>query len=108
MIYQIGFSLTTSSREDVFALLEHASGCLAASRPEDRLPNVTANRDGTYTISADIRTEENAVRDELYTRVQQMISSAAPLISGYLNKHDCGHDEGLPCSELVGIVWGEN
>jgi len=107
MLYQIGFSLVTASRDDAFALLDQASGCLSDSRPEDRLPNITANRDGTYTISADIRMESAVARDDLFSGVQQIIPNAVPLSSGYLIKHDCGHDEGLLCSEPVSMKWRE-
>lgn len=107
MLYQIGFSLVTAFRDDAFALLDEASGCLSYSRPEDRLPNITVNRNGTYTVSADIRMESAVARDDLFSSVQQMIPDAVPLTPGYLTKHDCGHDEGLLCSEPVGINWGE-
>ena len=108
MLYQIGFNLVTASRDDAYALLDEASRCLSDSRPEDRLPNITVNRDGTYTISADIRMESAAARDYLFSSVQQMIPDAVPLTPGYLTKHDCGHDEGLPCSVPVSINWRED
>ncbi len=107
MLYQIGFSLVTASRDDAYVLLDLVSGCLSDSRPEDRLPNITVNRDGTYTVSADIRMESAVAGDDLFSSVQQLIPTAVSMTPGHLMKHDCGHDDGMPCSEPVSINWGE-
>lgn len=106
MVYQIGFSLVVPDMEDAYDLLEAASECLGDSTPEDRLPSITANRDGTFTISADICIADANSRFKLFCKVKQIMPDMVPGSSGYLRKHECGHDVGSPCSQQININWG--
>lgn len=104
MLFHIAWQIKLTDLQPALQILEAAGVLLAGSQTEDLPCAVSIDREGLYTVCADMRVTSCQPRDTLYQQIEQIADSCAEC-QGYLVRHDCGHDQNLPCSQLHRKEW---
>lgn len=61
---------------------------------------------GPHGIRADVRFMQRTAQADLLTSVNSFaVGARAPLKGSSVESHDCGHDEGKPCTNVTRKVW---
>jgi len=59
-----------------------------------------------YELSCTLHLNTETARDEVYAYLQILAEQDDKTLPGFIEKHDCYHDEGGSCENVTKIEWG--
>lgn len=106
MKYQASADMTFDRAADLNTVVTYIWGKrgLGFIMPGDEL-NISITPEGYFRVRVVFRFDASAERDALLDQMENISSRVCAGTNGYIESHDCMHDDGGACINLVQRVW---